>query len=253
MRRLTVFVATLVLCAGAVGRAAAGPVLQEVALNVGGTVYTSLAGVPMLSTAGFDEATGLGTLVLSFSPGPAGSYGVAAFFNHDLDTPFYDEYGGAAGTPGAGQAWQIDEPGYGDSNRIGTIYSNLLSLSFDNTNYIPGALSNLSNDCGANGGSAVEASCNNDVSLGMGFTFALAANEQAVIAWTVSESAPTSGFYLWQAAPRESLRSIFLTSSLSISSEVPPQPVPEPGGTLILTAPALLGLALARTRIGGRR
>jgi len=254
MHRLSVFAFTTMLFAGVVGRAAAGPVLQEVALNVDGTVYTSLAGVPSLSTAGFDAATGLGTLVLTFAPGIAGSYGVDAFFNHDLETPFFDEFGAAAGAPAAGQTWQIDEPGYGaDFNRTGTIYSNLLSLSFDDTNYVPGASSNLFNDCGANGGGAVDASCNNDVALGMGYAFALAANEQAVITWTVSDTTPASGFYLWQVAPRDPLLSIFLSGSLSISStEVPPPAVPEPS-TLILTGTALLGLSRARARKGGRR
>ena len=253
MRHLTVFVFTTVLFAGVVGRAAATPVLQEVALNVDGAVYTALSGVPSLSTAGFDAATGLGTLVLTFTPGVAGSYGLAVFFNHDLDAPFFDEFGAAVGAPGAGQTWQIDEPGYGtDFNRTGTIYSNLLSLSFDDTNYVPGTSSNLFNDCGANGGGAVDASCNNDVALGMGYAFALAANEQAVITWTVSDTTPASGFYLWQVAPRDPVQSIFLTSALSIRSTEAPAAVPEPG-TLILTGTALLGLARARARKGGRR
>lgn len=254
MRRLTVLVFITYLWAGAAGRAAASPVLQEVAVNVDGAVYNSLASVPSLSTAGFDAATGLGTLVLTFTPGVAGSYGVAAFFNHDLDTPFFDEFGAAVGAPAAGQAWQIDEPGYGaDFNRTGTIYSNLLSLSFDDTNYIPGASSNEFNDCGANGGGAIDATCNNDVSLGLGYLFALTADEQAVITWTVSDTAPTSGFFLQQLAPRDPAQSIFLTSAVSITStEGPPPSVPEPG-TLMLTVAGLLGLACARARKGGQR
>src|SRR5437762_970499 len=85
----------------------------------------------------------------------------------------------ALGAAGAGVSWQIDEPGFGDGNRLGTIFDNAMANALDNTNHVPGTLSNFFNDCGGNGGGSPDAACNNDASMAMGFAFVLSANQDA--------------------------------------------------------------------------
>ncbi len=63
---------------------------------------------------------------------------VDAFFDHELHTPFYNEFGAENGAAGAGVSWQIDEPGFGDGNRLGTIFDNALANTLDNANHVPG-------------------------------------------------------------------------------------------------------------------
>src|SRR4029077_6157436 len=99
-----------------------------------------------MNTAGFNSTTGLGTLTLTFNPGVAGNYFFDAFFDEQLHIPFYDEFGAVGGVPGAGISWQIDEPEFGDANRVGTIFTNTSNNGLDNTNHIPGILSNDGND-----------------------------------------------------------------------------------------------------------
>jgi hypothetical protein len=179
----------LLCCLGAARQSAASSIaLQDVLFNVNGTTYNT-AVVPGLNDAGFDWATGLGTLVLAFSPGIAGTYYIDSYFDHEVHSPFYDEYGAVVGT-GCGVSWQIDEPGLGDANRLGTIFANTSNNTLDNTNHIPGTTSNEFNDCGANGGGAVDPTCNNDVAMALGYAFTLAANERAVITLLLGESQP---------------------------------------------------------------
>src|SRR5215471_17562010 len=184
------------------GQVFGGPVsLQEFAFNLNGTLYHNTTAVPGMDSALFNTSTGLGTLVLVFSPGVAGSYFFDAFFDHQVHVPFYNEFGLVSGAPGAGISWQIDEPEFGDGNRTGTIFTNTSNNALDNTNHIPGTLSNFFNNCGANGGGAVNPACNNDVSMAMGFNFILAVNEYATISITASQFQPASGFFLRQTDP----------------------------------------------------
>src|SRR5258706_15073955 len=130
--------------------------LQDYLFNVNGTSYCPDAAcggslVPAgLNSSAFDFSTGLGTLVWTFNPGAAGAYFFDAFFDHDLHAPFFNEFGMANGSPAAGMSWQIDEPGFGDGNRLGTIFDNAMANALDNTNHVPGKTSNFLNDCGGN-------------------------------------------------------------------------------------------------------
>jgi hypothetical protein len=213
--------------------------LQENLFNLNGTTYHNTYAVPGLNSVGWNDTTGLGTLTLTFNPGAAGSYFFDAFFDHQLHAPFYNEYGAVAGAPGAGISWQIDEPGFGDGNRLGTIFDNVLANALDNLNHIPGTLSNFLNDCGGNTpGNPPDPACNNDVSMAFGFNFVLAANELAVITLSAVPTMPTSGFFLRQHDP-DTLSDVFLIGSISIR---PVSTAPEPG-TLLLIATAIVALA----------
>jgi len=211
--------------------------------------------VPGLNTAAWNTTTGLGTLTLTFNPGVAGSYFFDAFFDHQVHVPFYNEFGSVSGAPGAGITWQIDEPEFGDANRTGNIFTHTSTNTLDNLNHIPGQLSNFFNNCGANGGGAVNANCNNDVSMAMGFNFILSANQSATITLTASTSQPTAGFFLRQTDPASSddplTDNVYLQGAISIgTTTAPPTTVPEPETLLLLSAGvSVLGLGAFRKRL----
>src|SRR5882724_4642262 len=123
LRPIAMTLAVLFLSVGPVRAAYASPTsFQDYLFNVNGTSYcpdASCAGLllpPDLDSSSFDFSTGIGTLVWTFAPGAAGAYFLDAFFDHSLDTPFFDEFGTPSGSSAAGVSWQIDEPGLGDGN-----------------------------------------------------------------------------------------------------------------------------------------
>ncbi len=201
--------------------------LYEAIFNIDGKEYVlgdsvSLTANFTMDESAFDASTGLGTLSIHFSPGTAGDYFIGGFFDHEItEEANYnasDETGEAIGTPVAGQSWEIDEPGY----FLGDIYDNLLNGTLDNK---------IFNDKTTAGGETIE----DDVSMAMGWNFTLG-NERdiATVDFILSDTAPTSGFYLVHTDP-DSEYSIYLSSELTI--------VPEPG-TLLLMGCGLAGLAL---------
>ncbi|MBI1788406.1 MAG: PEP-CTERM sorting domain-containing protein [Acidobacteria bacterium] len=221
--------------------------LQEITFNVNG-VTTDFGGpvfvLPGL-TNGFN-ANGLGTLTFTFNPGVGGSYFFDLFVDYQLHVPFFNEYGAAIGVPSAGMTWQIDEPGLGaDLNRFGTIFANHAANAFDNTNHVPGTKSNFLNNCGANGGGPVDPTCNNDVSMGMGFNFVLAANQLAVITLTTSHVAPLSGFYLQQTQTDDltTPANLYLQGGISIQQTGVPEP-----SSLLMLGTLLIGVSVWRRR-----
>lgn len=233
--------------AGVCAPAFAVPSLQEILFNANGTTFHNTYALPGLSSAGFDPTTGLGTLTLTFDPGVAGSYFFDVFFDHQLHDQFYNEYGAVNGAPGAGITWQIDEPGFGDGNRTGSIFTNTQTNALDNTNYVPGTLSNVSNDCGANtSGQPVNASCNNDVAMALGFNFILAANEFASITVTASPTEPAGGFFLRQHDP-DTPSDLFLTGRMTILPSGP-TPIPEPSSVVLFITGVVLALGVVRRR-----
>jgi hypothetical protein len=172
------------------------------------------------------------------------------YLDNQLHAPFYNEYGAVNGAPGAGVSWQIDEPGFGDANRTGTIFANVEANTLDNTNHVPGTASNFFGDCGANGGGSVNPGCNNDVSLALGFNFILAADEFATITVTATPTLPASGFYLRQADP-DTPSNLYLTGTISIRPGGPRPPgIPEPESWLLVGAGALLGIGGLRRKQG---
>src|ERR1700683_2460536 len=88
-------------------RAATTDSLQDALFNVNGTVTEGSLAIPGLNASGFNTTTGEGSLVFTFSPGAAGSYYFDAWFDNDLNVPFFNEYGAVSGAPSAGQTWEI--------------------------------------------------------------------------------------------------------------------------------------------------
>lgn len=165
---------------------------------------------PSIDASLFDFDTGLGEIAVSISG--AGSRQVSLFLDIEIDEPantFFNEWGAAAGVPPLGQTWEIDEPGY----VFGDIHGNWLDDNLDGVNGVPAALPD-------------------DVSLAIAWDFLLSPGMGANVSFLVSETAPSSGFYLIHTDP-DSARSIYF-SSLLVTSGTPD--VPEP-----LTAPLLIG------------
>lgn len=238
IKKLTIAVLGLAFAIGILPRAAFADIsLQESMLNVNGTQYYDTFSVPGLNVSGFNQTTGLGTITLTFNPGP-GSYYVTAYFDLELAVPFYNEYGTAFGSPVAGQSWQIDDP------INGTIFANAQNNTLDNTNHIPGTADNYLGTC-------TGSDCNGDVSWAMGFNFTLGASQEEVVTLNLSQSAPSSGFYLQQTHPVDPNNPVAVNAYFSGTAA--PQgtsSTPEPGTwMLLISGLCLLLLPRLRSRL----
>lgn len=236
MKRVALAVVGLTLAACFAPRAALADItLQENLFNVNGTQYYDTFSVPGLSVSGFNQSTGLGTLVLTFNPGP-GSYYVDAYFDLELGVPFFNEYGSVSGSAAAGQSWQIDDP------ILGTIFPNTQNNALDNTNHIPGTVDNFLGTCSGS-------NCNGDVSWAMGFAFTLGAQQEEVITLNLLQTAPGNGFYLEQVHPEDPNNPTEVDAYFNGSAVTKPVTtgVPEPGTWILLMTGALV-LLLAGSR-----
>jgi len=243
MTRTTLVVAFVLLLFGLTAPAARADVvvLQDWTFNINGnTNYncTPVQGFPctpdfptFLSSAGFDFNTGIGTVSGTYNPGSPGSYFLILYVDHDIvsdvnNNPVDNETGATSGSPGAGQSWEIDEPGFVS----GDIVENVLAAMLDNS-------------IGASiyGGTIYP----NDVAMALGWTFNLNAGEVANVTWTVSTTAPSSGFYLHQNDPLSN-QDLYFYGTLNITGGT--TVIPEPAtGVLFLLGSAIVG-AVGRRR-----
>jgi hypothetical protein len=187
---------------------AAGIGLFDYAFNLDNSVVQTDSSI---NTSAFNTTSGLGTITITIAG--IGNHSVLGFFDHEIDevvNTFFNEYGSASGTAAAGQSWEIDEPGY----VFGDIYDNLLAGALDNTNAVP-------------------VGSPNDVSMAMGWFFSLAADQTAVITFLLSDTMPTSGFYLAHLDPLDpdSPAGLYFNSNIDIRSTG--APVPEPMSMLL--------------------
>lgn len=257
--------------------------ITDYMLNVNGTTYCPSYGRASCSdVVGFADAgavssidetyggTGLGTVSLLFNPGGTGPYNVNLWIYEQLSGDAggagFNEYGTTGGSLASGQFWQIDVPDYDsafdpNTSAAGTIIGNTAASTLANANYVPGG-----------SGLCPGPNCNDFTSLALGFNFTLGAGQEELLTFTVSTTAPSSGFYLEQIHPANDRNDggnnaeiDYYFSGTATSQAVcdptapdcgpPPPPVPEPGSLSLLgTAVALLGWALrsrfATPRVG---
>jgi hypothetical protein len=214
-----------------------------VLFNVNGSTQTDYSGGGF-NTAGFNQTTGLGTLTFTFNPGAAGTYSFDSFFDLELSTPFYNEFGTASGSTATGQSWEI-----GDSF-ASSIYNDVTTGGpLSNSNMLPGGTSNFLNDCTAS-------NCNGDAAMAMGFQFGLTGTQEAVITLNFSTTNPGgTGLVLDQTHPVDPANSTqtdvyFTGSEVTQAATTPPPPpptVPEPS-TFLLVGAGLGGLLLTKMR-----
>ena len=231
MRRRCFEVLAALAALSAPSAASADPIrLFEVAFNVDGAFYSSLSGAQPhdldagtgspFDVSAFDFTTGVGTLQLIITG--AGLHEVTGFFDLELadnTNSAFDDQGASLGVPGAGQSWEIDEPGYaGYAAPMGDIYGNVFGGGLENAN-------NLADP--------------DDVSMAMAFAFLLAANEQAVLTFSVTDNDP-NGFRLRQFDA--SGADAYLSGGLRITD----RPVPEPFMSLLAAVAVSAGAARAR-------
>jgi hypothetical protein len=207
------------------GPANAGIILFEHGLNIDGNLTTDTSWPAGVDASAFDVVTGLG--LLSVTVASPGVHEVLFYLDHEIDeetNTFFNELGDTGGAPGAGQSWEIDEPGF--SAPPGDIYDNWLNGSLDNS---IGFLDP------------------NDVAMALGLDFVLAAGEQAVVNFYTSTVNDAPGFFLRHFDPDSDLE-LYFWSSIQIERETVPEP-----GSLGLLALGLLTIAARRAVLRPRR
>ena len=115
---------------------------------------------------------------------------------------------------------------------------------------MPGQLDNYNFNCGADGGGSAAAACNNDVSLALGFSYNVPVGSEALLTFTLSNTAPSGAFYLSQTKPLDGdndPETVYFSGNLAIQAL---QAVPEPSSLVLLVAGALAaGGVIRRGRI----
>ena len=240
MKKLLCVAATLLLGLAAKS-ALADPVLTDVIFNVNGTSTEGSFAIAGLDTSAYDQATGLGTLTFTLNPGAAGTYFFDTMFDIDINSAvFFNEYGTAVGTPGAGFSWEIGDYG---STTPPDVFDDTESNSLGNVNLLPGQTDNFNGSC-------VGPTCNSDAAMAQGVSFTLGANEEEIITMTLSTTLPTSDFYLDQTHPIDAAdknqQDVYFTMAATTQSTG--SPVPEPATWMMLATGMGAGLAGLRNK-----
>jgi hypothetical protein len=192
------------------------PTLLDLWFNEDGTfVQDSGTGAPGVNEGGLNEVTGIGTITFTDTTASSGYFGV--FINEAVGTPYWDEYGSTSESPSSGESWEIGNVPYiGGSPSCATSYGASLPGYVDTcsstfTDAQKGTLGDtngqpLGSGANFNTGDCVSSTpgaCNGDVAAALGYSYDLSAGDEEIITVTISQSAPSSGFYIDQTNPCE--------------------------------------------------
>lgn len=198
--------------------------------------------------------TGIGTI--TFTDTNVGSDNFAIWWNEQVGTPYFNEYGSTSGSPVSGESWEI-----GDNNGS-NIYSDASAGDLKGTNYLPLGQDNFYASCIAvNLGDCADLNgislYNGDATTALGYDFNLLAGQEEVITLTVSTSdSSCSGICLQQTNPNEDIDNsgnagnVYFSLSAQEESTGPTNPTvtPEPSTWLLM----LSGLSILAWRMRGR-
>jgi hypothetical protein len=218
--------------------------------DVSATDPTTLAGMSSTMVCCGDtggSTPGIGALKYTFTGAP-GSYTVTMYFDYDVSTPNFNEYGkiNNAGSVPGGISYQIFNANSTTGNIVlygatGVAGGETLGTA-NNTNGAPGTTDNFLGTCTAAG-------CNVDVGMALTYTFTLGANEEAILSAN-SFLTDQGGFSLQTIHPVDAnnttASSVFLNGSLLVqptSMSTKPEPA-----TWALMGAALTVFGLARAR-----
>jgi len=233
--------------------------VQDAEINIGGT---TISGEPIVSgggvdASGFNNSTGLGTITITVLGGCGASCYADVWLFDPASVVDYNEYGQVGGTLASGQSWQIDVPDYdSDSNITGTILANTDANTLNDKNNVPGTVDNFLGTCSG-------PSCNDLVSLALGFNFAdPGAGNEEIITLSVSTTScllDSDSICLEDTHPQDpgSAGSAYFMSGTAVSQAIcndpscmpppPPPGAPEPS-TLLMMAGSLSGLLMFRRK-----
>lgn len=193
---------------------------------------------------------GLGALSYTFNPGAPGAYTVSLYFDYDVLTPDFNEYGtiNNAGSAQAGITGEIFNATSPTSNiklygECGTANCETYGLA-SGLNNVQGTTDNFLDGC-------VGVDCNADVGMALTYSFTLPAGQEAVISADLLTTVP-GGFSLETTHPVDTnnaaAASVYLTGSYIIQPATT-STVPEPSAwVLLVTVLAFVGFQAVRRK-----
>lgn len=218
------------------------PSLQDIWFNVNGS-STELA-APGVNLGGYNMGTGLGTITFTDLNVGAGYFNT--WWDEEVGVPFFNEFGATGGVlSDANETWEIGD------NYLSNIFNDAAAGALTNTNYLPEGGDNFLGTCDPGSGP-----CNGDATTALGYAFNVASGDEEIVTLKVSQTAPSSGFYLQQTNPSEDSENSGTIGNVyfSLSAEEipvnsgPPPPTPEPSTWLLM----LTGLAAGAARLRRR-
>jgi hypothetical protein len=192
--------------------------------NVNGTNFDFTLGSTDPNYPTTSASNNLGSVAVTLGAGV--SQYVLAYMDYDLNynsSGSYQDYGTPVGAPGAGVTWELDDP------NASNIFNDFAGNNLQNTNNV-GTYSGPNTPC-----------CDVSWALGAG---GLNVTSSAIVTFTVSTTAPASGFYLQQTNGQDTSQNIYLSESVQYNQSATPEPA-----TMALFAIGLAGVLLARKRI----